>query len=249
MIAYRWWVIFSLLANSIYMYFLSGFWSGIYGNRIQMAQIPLGAMITYAVLSHGLAGTLFNAVDSIINDKVKTGDLALDLLKPCDLMGYIFAQALGRSYGAFFVNTLPTFLVAFPLLRLEHPTSLIHFVSFLLSFLLAQLALLCLNFLVGLLAFWFLDINGFLFAKNVCILLLSGGFIPLWFFPDVLGRVLRALPFAAIYHLPLSIYVGRISTAELVIELSRQLAWVLVLLIASRVAFNLGKRKLIFQGG
>ena len=249
MIAYRWWVVFSLFSNAIYMYFLSGFWLGVYGNRTQMAQLPLKTMITYAVLSHGLAGTIFNAVDTIINEKVKTGSIALDLLKPCDFMGYIFAQALGRSGGAFLVNTLPSLLVAFPLLRLEPPASLIHFVGFLGSFVLAKLTLLCLNFLAGLLAFWFLDIGGFLHAKYVCVLLLSGGFIPLWFFPDIIGKFLRALPFAAIYHLPLSIYVGRISENGLVIELSRQLVWVIVLWIACRIAFNFGKRKLIVQGG
>ena len=86
--------------------------------------------------------------------------------------------------------------------------------AFLLSFFFGYLVGFCLNFILNCIAFWTLET----FAAQLIVRwasdLLSGQIIPLLFFPGIVGRLVFALPFAAIYSTPLLIYVGVIPPAR-----------------------------------
>ena len=64
------------------------------------------------------------------------------------------------------------------------------------------------NFLMNSIAFWTLETFAVQLIVRWASDLLSGQVIPLTFFPGILGRIVFALPFAAIYSTPLLIYVG-----------------------------------------
>jgi len=248
-ITYRWSVLFSVLNAAVSMYFLFYFWRSLYGNLEKVAEISLSAMITYALMSRVIAGFLNNQVDSHIEQRLQTGDVIIDLIRPCNFYGYLLAETLGNSLSRLALNILPSLTMAFLLFRIQFPPNLLTMGLFLFSVILSYIVLFSINFLTGMIGFWTLEVGNFKFLRWVAISLLSGSFVPLWFFPDMIQVVLRNLPFAAIYHLPLSIYIGRISGTELFPALIGQVVWAIVLVCISLLVLGLARRKVIIQGG
>jgi ABC-2 type transport system permease protein len=106
-----------------------------------------------------------------------------------------------------------------------------------------------LRLLYGLTAFWTVEVWGIRDAFNFMTLLLAGSIVPLWFFPDWLQRVVTALPFAAIAHAPLSIFIGRLSGVDAWRTIGLQAVWSGVLILAAYGLWRLAERKVIVQGG
>ena len=71
--------------------------------------------------------------------------------------------------------------------------------------------------------------------------LLSGQIIPLTLFPGIFGRIVFALPFAAIYSTPLLIYVGVIPALTVGASIAAQMAW---LVLFARLVFDRLARRL-----
>jgi len=249
-IAYRWSVLFSALNAAVSMYFLFYFWRSLYGNVEKVAEISLSAMITYALMSRVIAVFIESWwVDSYIERKLQTGDIIIDLIRPCSFYGRLLAETLGSSISKIALNILPSLAMVFLLFRIQFPPHLLTMGLFLFSVMISYIVLFSIDFLTGMIGFWTLEVGNFKYLRWVVIKLLSGSFVPLWFFPGIIQVVLRNLPFAAIYHLPLSIYIGRISGSELFPALAGQIVWAIVLVCVSLLVLGLGRRKVVIQGG
>jgi len=79
--------------------------------------------------------------------------------------------------------------------------------------------------------------------------LLSGQIIPLTFFPGILGRIVFALPFAAIYSTPLLIYVGVIRPQDYARYLFVQVIWLALFSVLSWAVWQAASRRVVIQGG
>jgi ABC-type uncharacterized transport system permease subunit len=73
--------------------------------------------------------------------------------------------------------------------------------------------------------------------------------LPLTFFPGIFGTILQSLPFAAIYSVPLQIYIGQLPPSQWGIALATQCGWIAVFGIASIVVWRLAERRVVIQGG
>jgi ABC-2 type transport system permease protein len=98
-------------------------------------------------------------------------------------------------------------------------------------------------------AFSAVNIDALIQVKKHLIRLISGSIIPLWFFPDPVANVIKFLPFPYIYQLPLSIYIGRGTRAEIFTGMEIQLAWAVVLFLVFLFAQKQITRKVMVQGG
>jgi ABC-2 type transport system permease protein len=98
-------------------------------------------------------------------------------------------------------------------------------------------------------AFWTLET----FAAQLIVRwasdLLSGQVIPLTFFPGLLGRLVFALPFAAIYSTPLLIYVGIIPPARWAISIGVQILWLVLFAALSSLVWRAAAHRVVIQGG
>jgi ABC-2 type transport system permease protein len=79
--------------------------------------------------------------------------------------------------------------------------------------------------------------------------LLSGQIIPLTLFPGILGRIVFALPFAAIYSTPLLIYVGVIAPTQWASSIAMQLVWLGLFAAASSLVWRAASSRVVIQGG
>lgn len=79
--------------------------------------------------------------------------------------------------------------------------------------------------------------------------LLSGVWIPVTMFPDILSKINQFLPFRAIYAIPVTIMTQQMESQAIAEAIITQIIWILLLYFITEVIWIIGKRKLIVQGG
>ena len=98
-------------------------------------------------------------------------------------------------------------------------------------------------------AFWTLETQAIQMSVRWASDLLSGQILPLSLFPGVFGRIVEHTPFAAIYSVPLEIYIGQIGPAQYLPALLTQLAWLVLFAIAGVFVWRSAERRVVVQGG
>lgn len=228
-LAYRFDMLSTIFVQCIVMFAISYFWIAAYGGTDSVLDVSKKSMLTYTTISILMGNLLTMNVQSRIIDNIRTGNVALDMLKPVNIYGIYLAEDIGELVISFFQRVLPLLLISTFMFGLPAPASVAHFALFLPSFVLAYLINWLLAALLGLWAFQAISLGPMKAVKSYIIKLLSGSIIPLWFFPYELQVVLELLPFVSIYQVPLGIYIGKYSIQEGILRMGLQLFWVLVL--------------------
>jgi ABC-2 type transport system permease protein len=105
-------------------------------------------------------------------------------------------------------------------------------------------------FLVGMWAFFSVgSVWGIKLSKNIISDIMSGAVIPLVLFPQWFVNIANLLPFQAIFNIPLSIYIGRITGINVFFSYAQQIFWIFVLGSLSYVAWKRVEKKIVVQGG
>ncbi len=249
MLAYRAATFIECLGILLRVYLMRFFWTAVYGGGGAVEGITLPMMITYATLSNIQGLVTSSWVQWEVQRKVRDGNIVIDLIRPYGFLRSLAASNLGGALlwgGPMAALTLAASLL---FVDLQPPASLTAGLAYLASLILAMLVNFCLLTLVGLVAFWTLELFGFNFIFEFLSQFLSGGLIPLWFLPFWVRKIAELLPFQSLAHLPLSIYIGKIEGAAMWIALLKQAAWIVVLAVVVRLIWRVAERKLIVQGG
>ncbi|MCD0453444.1 ABC-2 family transporter protein [Actinocorallia sp. API 0066] len=204
--------------------------------------------VTFCFLTQALIGPvqIFGGMD--LAERVRTGDVAIDLHRPADLQLWWLADDLGRAAYTFLARGfLPMVAgwVAFGIL-LPEPS---RWAAFLVAVLLAVAVSFGLRYLVALAVFWIHDSRGVEGMAMVCSLFFSGMILPLVVFPGALGTVAQLLPWSALIQIPADVYLGKREGWDLVAAYGFQAAWAVVLLLLGRALTGAAHRKLVIQGG
>lgn len=229
------------------VYLLRSLWTALYAQNAAPLNLPLHGMITYATVA--LLMSLILEVDGtrLIREKLREGTIATDLMKPISVPMYFFSDGVGQTMlHAFLV--IPSLLFALLLVRIDVPPPA-TLAAFALSFLLGYGVNFFVNFLMNSIAFWTLETFAMQLIVRWASDLLSGQIIPLTFFPGIFGRIVFALPFAAIYSTPLLIYVGVIRPAQWLPYLGAQLLWLALFGGLSAIVWRAASRRIVIQGG
>ncbi|WP_371497246.1 ABC-2 family transporter protein [Kitasatospora sp. NBC_00374] len=184
-----------------------------------------------------------------VQDRFRTGDIAVDLYRPVDFQGWWLATDLGRA--AFHLITRGAVPTVFGALVFDTrlPADPAVWAAFLLSVLLAVVVSFGLRFLVSLTGFWLHDSEGVRAVMLVVSMFFSGMLLPLALFPGWLGRIAVELPWAALISVPTDVLLERRTGGALVAGLAFQAGWAVLLLAAGRGVQLLATRKVVVQGG
>jgi ABC-2 type transport system permease protein len=173
-----------------------------------------------------------------------------DLLRPLSTLAVYLYTDLGRAAFAMLTRFVAPVLVgalAFDLYLPAHPVSYLLFAA---SVLLAVLVTFCARFLIGLSAFWLLDVRGVILSWTFLWGVGSGIYVPLPVLPDWLELTLWvATPFPATLQAPLDIAVERGGYGHAALALTAQVAWLAIGLAVCHVTQRRAVRKLVVQGG
>jgi ABC-2 type transport system permease protein len=237
------------LINTIVMIFVNiAIWKAIYEEEEVLGGVQLKIIITYIILGF-LMQCIFAMDDYFIENKVRTGLISSDLLKPISFRVYIFFYHLGSSFFKITLQLAPALIVSLLLFDLLPAFSFKMGVLFAVSCILGYLVLYSLNFLVWISSFWFYWTFSLVTIKDALITVLSGALVPLWFMPQWLYDFIKMTPFDSIYYIPISIYLGQIPTNEIVFNILKQVLWIGILTVIGQLLWKAATKKLVVQGG
>jgi ABC-2 type transport system permease protein len=103
--------------------------------------------------------------------------------------------------------------------------------------------------LIGLFSFWVFDAHSLEWFMRGILAVLSGGLVPIWFFPKGLAEVAHVLPFSWITYHPMAVYLGERDLAASSLTLLAGGAWVLVLAGAVSFVWSRACGQVVVQGG
>lgn len=183
-------------------------------------------------------------------DRVRTGDVVADLLRPVDPIMTYLATDLGRAGYHFLIRMLGPIVFGAILFPFYFPHAPLTYPLTLLSTVLAVVVCFGVRYLVNLAAFWLMDVRGVTTVYTVCSGVLSGMYFPIAFMPDWLAASLKyATPFPSMIQSPIDIYVEHGGLAGQLRLLLVQAGWAVALLLLARFAQSRATRKLVVQGG
>lgn len=208
--------------------------------------------VTYAWLAQAMIMTVViwggGATDDVA-DRIRTGDVAIDLYRPVSFLGWWLASDLGRAAYHLLTRGVAPTLVGALLFDIRFPGSAAAWLAFLVSVLLAVLVSFGLRMLVASSAFWLLDQTGVQNLAVVFAMFFSGLVVPLVLFPSWSREVVMALPWAAFVQVPADIWLGQREGVRVWTGLLFQATWAAVLLSLCAAVVGLAKRRVVVQGG
>ncbi|GAB3213194.1 ABC transporter permease [Marinactinospora thermotolerans] len=185
-----------------------------------------------------------------LGERVRSGEVAVDLLRPAHLAPWWLAHDLGRSAFSLLFRSLPTFAVGALVFTLRLPQGPAHWGMAAVSVALAMLVGFALRYLYALAGFWLLDTRGVNTAAALLGSFCSGLLLPLAFFPDLLGSSLRLLPWASMVQVPADVFLGKEGVLGGPLGgLALQAAWAAALLWLCAALTARATRRVVVQGG
>jgi len=207
-------------------------------------------LATFVWVGQGLIGTVLIWAPPDFADRIRTGDVVTDLLRPVDPVWQLLAVDLGRAGHAMFTRFVAPIAVGAVFSHLQAPRRPATYVLFALSLLMATVVCFGCRFLVNAAAYWLLDARGPQMGWTIASGFLGGLFFPVWFFPGAVATALIVgTPFPSIIQLPLDVLIERGSLAGQLAFLAVQATWVAIILALCRFVQRQGERKLVVQGG
>ncbi|MCD1260557.1 ABC-2 family transporter protein [Paenibacillus athensensis] len=246
--AYRSEVWLRILGNLAAILIQTSIWKAIMGTS-SASGINLQDMITYSIISTLVANLLMVQVFQSVDQKINSGNIAIDLLKPTRYPLILFFEQLGTIMFQFCYTVVPSTLLAWLLFGIHVPGTVRQVLLFVLSIGLAMLISFALGYMIALIAFWFLSTFALEWTIKALILVFSGSFLPLWFFSGHWRMVADLLPFRYLGFIPAGIYSGKIVYGEALQTILYGMVWVVILYGLIALLWWTAIRRLIVQGG
>lgn len=213
--------------------------------------------VSYTWLGQAFLGMQPWGIDGAVRDQIRSGTIAYELARPVDLYSLWYARALGWKTATPLMRCIPIFLFAMVLLPLlgagdwalvlpASPAAGIAFAAAIAGTLLLSCAI---TNLLNISLLWTIGGEGVQPLVFTGVLLFSGMIIPLPLFPDWLGRILYALPFAGLADWPFRLYTGNVPAGQAPWLLAHQLGWTIALVLLGRWVLRRGMRRVVVQGG
>ncbi|MGH4010945.1 MAG: ABC transporter permease [Pseudonocardiaceae bacterium] len=235
-----------LAANVVFGFMRCAVLLTVFAGSAQVAGYNPSRTVTFVWIGQGLIAVVAIWGNSDFGERVRSGDIAIDLLRPVDLQVGLLAEDLGRAGYALLTRFTVPLLIGLALFDLTLPGSVIRWAVFGLSVLLAILVSFAIRFLLNLAAFWLLDWRGLVALHGAVSSVLAGLVVPIAFFPGWARVAIWSTPFPAILQAPIDIAIG---TGTTLLLLAHQLAWAVALLAVGRLVLARAVRKLVIQGG
>lgn len=210
-----------------------------------------GDMVAYSLLV--MVSRAFSSMPGLttgIARDVRDGAIKKFLVQPIDLLDYLFWHRVAHKLVYYAVAFFP-FAFVFWLCRnyLHGWPDLTMFTGWLISLILAFLVGFLIESLMGLCAFWFLEVSSLVFVYMLLSYFLSGHMLPLDWLPSPYGDVVRLLPFKYLAFVPAAILLEKYTHQQLAVELLQGFAWVAVLFALNRLALAHGIKRYSAYGG
>lgn len=237
-----------LLGLLLKVYLLKMIFVAVYAGRETVGGVALQEVITFMTIANLQGFLLFPVIGHYMRQRLRDGQIALDLVRPAPFLSQLLAYQAGTT-----ASSLPFLVLALPFAAvfggIDLPQSPAAGLLYLISLGLGYIVSVLMGLLIGLVAFWTMEIDGIFTIYAFANQFFGGALVPLWFFPSSLRRVAEVLPFQAQTFIPLSIYTGQSAGAQAIQALALQTFWVIALSGVAWLVWQRAMRRVVIQGG
>jgi len=228
-----------------------------YASSQTESPMNLVQITAYVWLGQALLGLLPWNVDAELQEKMATGAVAYELLRPLDLYTFWFARTVALRTATTFLRMIPMIVVAgllLPLIglgawALPPPATAVNALCFLVS-LTATVALASvITMLLHVALIWTLSGRGFNAVMTGLVIALSGLVVPLPLYPDWMQPFLYWQPFRGLADVPFRIYSGNIGASAAVTEIVMQFCWAGLIGGIGYTILSRAQARIVVQGG
>ncbi|WP_368397189.1 ABC transporter permease [Streptomyces sclerotialus] len=241
-----------VFTNTVFGFILTYAYLALWDERPHLGGYDQAQALTFVWLGQALLATVPLGVNGGIDElqeRIRNGDIAVDLYRPADLQLWWLASDLGRAACQLLGRGVLPMAVGALAFDLALPAAPLPWAAFLVSAVLAVTVGFALRYLVALTAFWLLDSSGTAVLGGLAATFFSGMLLPLRAFPEGFGEVVRLLPWASMLQVPADVLLGRYEGAAVLGALGFQAGWAAVLLAVGRLVQSAATRKVVVQGG
>ena len=230
---------------------------GFYRSSSAVQPMDLADVITYVWLGQAFLALLPWIHDRDLEQQIREGGVAYELLRPTDLYAFWYVRTLATRIASASLRCVPILLVAgvalpllgFPEWRLAPPPSTAAFTAFAISLSAAVILGSALMMLVHVSLLWTISGDGVARLMPSVVMFFSGMVVPLPLFPDWAQPFLSVMPFRALVDVPFRLYSGDIPASLAFGPIALALAWTVALVLLGRRLLARGQRALVVQGG
>jgi ABC-2 type transport system permease protein len=200
-------VIYRCSFLTIILYIFLRLWTVVYASTgsDRVAGLTLPQMVWYLVVTEAIYLSA-PRVASEVDEDVRSGRLAVHLIRPLSYAGGHLSRAMGDRMVRFVINLTVGSMLALILVG-PIPISAVgvgmFFATLPAAFLLDFLGM----FLIGLSAFWLESTSGLALLYTRTVMMFGGMFLPLAIYPAALQPILKVLPFASMLSAPGEMFV------------------------------------------
>ncbi|MFJ5225739.1 ABC transporter permease [Streptomyces sp. NPDC088400] len=238
--------------NTVFGFIVAYTFTALWSERPHLGGYDLSQAVTFVWLGQALLMTcvmMGGGFEDELIERIRTGDIAVDLYRPADLQLWWLAGDLGRAAFHLLGRGIAPMVIGSFAFDLALPVNPLTWVAFLVAVVLGVVVSFAIRFMVALSAFWLMDGAGTAQITMLVGTFFSGMLLPLNIFPGLLGEVARALPWSSLLQIPADIFLGRRTGWDLVTAYAFQAAWALALLAAGRALQSVATRRVVVQGG
>ncbi|MEW2517751.1 ABC transporter permease [Actinacidiphila alni] len=249
---YRTATLAGVFTNTVFGFIIAYSYEALWGQRPHLGGYTEAQALTYVWIGQALLQTMAlmaGGFEEELAERIRSGDIAVDLYRPADLQGWWLSADLGRACFHLLGRGVAPMVCGALVFELALPTSPVTWLLFLVSVTLGVVVSFAIRFLVALSSFWLLDGAGVSQVVFLAGLFFSGMLLPLTVFPGWLGVLARALPWSAMLQVPADVLLGRHEGTGALLALAFQAGWAAALLLTGRALQAVAARRVVVQGG
>ena len=247
-LAYNLWVWADFFVTIGTMIIFVYFWRAVYVGTQTLGGLTLSQTLTYILLARFLAPIVETRMIFSFGFMVRNGQVATELTCPLDFQFRYLVETFAEL-AVFLIQRIPIFLIAWLMLGMQLPANPGLWLAFFISLILGQIIIFLFDWTFACLAFYITETWGLSVVRVGAGAFFSGTLVPLTMMPLWLQRAAAAMPFAQAMAVPVSFLSGISSWADAPHLWLIQIAWLVGLLLVSRMTFNVAVGKVTVQGG
>ncbi|WP_127554292.1 ABC-2 family transporter protein [Actinoplanes sp. OR16] len=207
-------------------------------------------LATYVWVGQGLLAVIGIWGWTELAERIRTGDIAADLLRPVSPVTSYLAADLGRGLHGMLTRFAPPLVVGAIFFPLHVPARWQTIPLFLLSVILAVVICFACRYVVNATAYWLQDARGPIILWTLGSGVLGGLYFPLRLLPEWLTVTLwLGTPMPSLLQAPLDVIAERDPPAMQAGLVAIQVFWAITMLATARLVQRRAERKLVVQGG
>jgi ABC-2 type transport system permease protein len=248
--AYSIWVWMQWIVQIIALVILVSFWSAVYGgNTASVGGLEKDQTLNYIILAQ-IFLPVVHAPQTIgyIGSLMRDGQIGIELLRPVDFQLANYIRNLGEVGVGLFVQ-IPLVVIGWLLYHFQLPTNLSTWLAFVITLLLGNAVVFFFDWCLACIAFYSTEVWGIMVMRYSLATFFSGSLIPMVMMPDWLQNIMAALPFSYSLYMPVSILSGITPVSEMPRIWGFLVAYLITLILFSRLMFKVASRKVTVQGG